>query len=185
MARPHRDVAPGIFHVTSHAVRSTELFTDDVERLTFIGELAGMAAKLGWTVIAVVLMNTHYHLIVETADLSLADGMHRLNFRYACRFNSIHRLRGHVLEARYFSKRIGDDAQLIAAYAYVARNPVKAGLCAKADDWPWSSYAALVNGTESFTFVDASRILELFGGGEDARERLRLYVDREEAVAYP
>jgi putative transposase len=181
MPRAHRDVAAGIFHVYSHSVRSTELFCDDVDRLLFIEELAAMAARFAWTVIEVCLMTTHYHLIVETEDESLALGMHRLKFRYACRFNSRYRMRGHVFEARYSSVRIRDDAHLVAAYAYVARNPVEAGVCKFAEDWPWSSFAALIHQTESFTFVDASRVLDWFGND---RDRLRRYVAGHEVLPF-
>jgi hypothetical protein len=34
------------------------------------------------------------------------------------------------------------DGQLLAAYRYLARNPVEAGLVEDPSDWPWSSAAA-------------------------------------------
>ena len=34
---------------------------------------------------------------------------------------------------------VRDEAELLRIIHYIEQNPVKAGLCAKAEDWPWSS----------------------------------------------
>jgi putative transposase len=178
MPRAHRDRAAGIFHVTSHAVRSTELFADGIDRVAFLTELARVAWRYDWTVIGFCQMTTHYHLVVETPDDSLPLGMHDLNFRYATRFNSRHRLRGHVLEGRYYSSRITTEPHLLAVYRYVARNPVQAGLCDAPDQWPWGSYGALRVPSESFTFVDATRVIGCFGRHADTGlAQLQAFVD--------
>jgi REP element-mobilizing transposase RayT len=177
MPSPPRDAAPGIFHINAHSVRSTELFRDDIDRMRFLTDLAGTIARYGWTCIEVCLLTTHYHMLIETFDESLPLGMHRLNFRHACRYNSRHRLRGHVFDAPYFSDRITSEAHLLAAYAYIARNPVDAGLCDSCEAWPWSSHSTLCAG-KPMTFVDASRVLGCFGDDpEVALERLRAFVD--------
>ncbi|HZD87831.1 MAG TPA: hypothetical protein VE088_07490, partial [Gaiellaceae bacterium] len=90
MARRNRDVAPGVFHVWAHSVRDEALFRDDLDRMAFLRELARAGAKAGWRCIAYCLMDTHYHLILEVDAGVLPDGMHSLNFRYACWFNQRH-----------------------------------------------------------------------------------------------
>jgi REP element-mobilizing transposase RayT len=167
MPRPPRDDAPGIFHITTHSVRSTDLFIDDIDRLVFLDEVARTVDVLDWTCIGFCLLNTHYHLLVETRDRSLSYGMQQINFRHACRLNARHRLRGHAIDGRFWSKRILDEAHLLATYRYVIRNPVSAGLCAHPADWPWSSYRALFD-DRAFRFVDLSVVLACF---ETSRER--------------
>ena len=44
---------------------------------------------------------------------------------------------GHLFDGRYASVAM-DEAHLIAAVRYVSLNPVRAGLVAKAEDWPWT-----------------------------------------------
>ncbi len=39
-----------------------------------------------------------------------------------------------------------DEAHLYHAFAYVSLNPVRAGLVKRAEDWPWSSVRAHLNG---------------------------------------
>jgi hypothetical protein len=90
--------------------------------------------------------------------------MHSLNFRHAVAFNVRHRMKGHVLGARYDSVRIEDDDQLLTTFRYVMQNPVEAGLVQRPEDWPWSSYAATTGRAEQHSFVDPSRVLGCFDG---------------------
>ena len=64
--------------------------------------------------------------------------MQRLNSAYALRFNRRHGRHGHVFSERYSSWVIRDEAHFEAALRYVIDNPVKAGMCAARDDWPWT-----------------------------------------------
>jgi hypothetical protein len=89
-------------------------------------------------------MTTHYHLLIDVDDDALPMGMHSLNFRHAVEFNRRHRMKGHVIGARYDSVRIEGESHLLGAYRYVMRNPVEAGICATAEAWRWSSFAAAV-----------------------------------------
>jgi hypothetical protein len=124
-------------------------------------------------------MRTHYHLMLEVEDGALPRGMHALNFRYACAFNQRHSSRGHVQAARYGSRRIENDDDLMYVFRYVATNPVVAGLCADPADWPWSSYAATIGKVEPIPFVDPSRIINCFGDTpEQAVAALRDYVEQ-------
>jgi putative transposase len=178
MARPPRDTEPGTFHVTCHSVRDTPLFRDDLDRTRFLAELVAAGAHQGWTCIEYCLMTTHFHLIVAVETGVLPIVMQRINGRYACAFNARHGTRGHVLERRYGAVRIRSDAHLLAAYRYVARNPVTAKLCATPQEWPWSSYAATVGLDDPIPFIDASCVLELFGGPHEvAVAGLRAFVE--------
>jgi putative transposase len=180
MARRHRDMGAGIFHVYTHCVwAAPALFRDDTDRVSFLRELARATVRIEWECMAYCLMRTHYHLILEVEEGVLPRGMHALNFRYACAFNQRHAMRGHVQAARYGSRRIAGDEELMYVFRYVARNPVEAGLCADPADWPWSSYAATIGKTEPIAFVDPSRIINCFGAtAEQAIAALRDYVER-------
>ena len=179
MARPPRDLDPGTFHVTSHSVRDTELFRDDLDRTQFLNELAAVTARVGWTCIEYCQMTTHYHLLVDVDAGVLPIAMHKLNFRYACGFNAKHGTRGHVLERRYDAGRIMSEAHLLHAFRYIARNPVAARMVAAPQEWPWCSYAATVGLAEPCSFVNASRVLEFFGPTpEIAIAMLRDFVEK-------
>ena len=57
---------------------------------------------------------------------------------YATYFNRRHGRFGHVFAGRFSARVIENEQYLYDACAYVVLNPVKAGLCDKVEDWPWS-----------------------------------------------
>jgi len=64
--------------------------------------------------------------------------MHRINGIYAQQFNHRYEHAGHLFEGRYSSRVIESDDHLGEACQYVWNNPVRAGLCERSGDWPWS-----------------------------------------------
>lgn len=178
MPRPPRDTAAGIFHVYTHCVWGfPELYRDDIDRLEFLRGLASVTRRAGWTCMSFCLMRSHYHLIVEVGDGVLPPAMHSLNLPYARAFNRRHGLRGHLQFDRYGSRRIVDTDDLLDTYAYVANNPVEAGLCERAEDWQWSSHAGTIGLAVRHESVDASLVLGCFDWpAEDPHAALRRYV---------
>jgi putative transposase len=118
------------------------LFVDDLDRLDFLQLLRSTVDVYGWRCHAQCLMGTHYHLVLESTREQLSDGMRRLNGCYARRFNRRHGRRGHLFEERFSAFVLRDEPHLAAAVEYVLQNPVRAGLCGQAIDWPWSAVAA-------------------------------------------
>lgn len=175
MPQKPRDLTAGVFHVYAHCVWAADcLFRDDLDRTTFVRFLVRAGGTIGWTCIALCLMGTHYHLILEVADGDLAAGMHRLNLAYARHFNRRYAQRGHVLFDRYGADRIRSDAHLLDRFAYVALNPVRAGMCTRPESWPWSSYGDAIGVASRFPFVEPARVLtDRF----DPQAQLRRYVD--------
>jgi len=188
MPRPPRDTAAGTFHVFTHVVWGyRSLFGDDADRLEFLRQLARVSATDGFTLVGFCLMENHHHLIVAVEDAVLPAAMRDLNFAYSRGFNAKYGLRGHVQYNRYGARRIYDEDDLLGRYAYVMNNPVKAGLCEYAEDWPWSSHAGTIGLREAHSFVDPRAVLEAFRyAPEGSKEALRRYVDlRRESLQFP
>lgn len=175
----YRDTEAGTFHVFTHGVwAANALYRDDVDRITFVRELARATGRIEWKCHAFCVMKTHYHLLLTVEAGVLARGMHAINFRYAMHFNRRHGMKGHVMAARYDSRRINDERDLLTVFRYIARNPVDAGFCSAPPDWQWSSYAGSVGAAEPASFVDASLIVACFGEPREvAIQRLRTFVE--------
>jgi REP element-mobilizing transposase RayT len=141
MARIPRSTLPayGYFHVYARALASAGLlFLDDADRRRFV-QLLWHAVRLhAWTCHAFCLMGTHYHLVIETDRGSLSGGAHRLNSLYATGFNERHGRFGHVFSERFSTRVIESEDYLFDVCAYVLLNPIRAGLCNRAEEWPWS-----------------------------------------------
>ena len=163
MPRPPRiEVVDGIFHVATRAVDAVLAYRESNDRLDFLDLLWTTIETYEWRCQSYCLMGTHYHLIVQTPSANLAAGMQMLNGRYAQRFNWRHGRHGHLFGGRFMSVLIQDDAHLIAAHRYVARNPVRAGICADPAAWRWSSFRAVIGLVAPPMFLDVEGALSVF-----------------------
>ena len=149
MARLARAVAPGWpHHVTQRGSRRQRTFfaqSDYAAYLSLMGEWCGRHEV---RILAYCLMPNHVHLIVVPATAEgLCRAIGEAHRRYTRRVNFRKGWRGHLWQGR-FASFVMDEAYLVSAARYVERNPVKAGLVRRAEDWAWSSAAAHVSGGE-------------------------------------
>jgi len=138
-----RFICPGLpHHVTQRGNRRGRVFFTDDDRATYLRWLQEYAGKHAIEVLAYCLMTNHVHLVMVPAT---GHGLHRalkpLHMRYAQRVNRARKWKGHLWQGRYFASAL--DASFVwTAIRYVERNPVRAGMIGKAEDYPWSSAAA-------------------------------------------
>ena len=128
----------GYFHVYSRGVGGMRVFMDDADRRTFLSIARTSIERHRWTCFAFVLLSTHYHAVLESTRANLSAGLHHLNGSYARYFNDRHKRFGHLFAERFSARVIEDEQYLYDACAYVVANPVAAGLCERAEEWPWS-----------------------------------------------
>ena len=167
-----------MFHLGAKSVSSRALFYDDRARELFFRLLNGAFERYSLAVISYCLLSSHYHVLVRTTEPDLSRSVQWLNGCFGARLNQLEGDGGHVFRARFWSRRILSDSDLLATTRYIARNPVEAGLCHDPGDWPWSSYAVLVRGRRRPPFLDPSPVVDVFGGEERAAiERLRGLVE--------
>jgi REP element-mobilizing transposase RayT len=156
-----------LVHIISRGVRRLAIFLDDTDRHEFLRLLLVVRARYGWRYLTYCLMDNHYHLLVETPEPNLSAGMQWLNSRYAEYFNDRHEVEGHVFERRFRDVIVRDDKHLVDVARYIVLNPVRAGICRRPEQWPWSSYAE-TTGAAPPRITDPERLLRYFGGAGDA-----------------
>ena len=149
MARPLRiELAGGLYHVTSRGDRREDIYFGEADRLAWLDIFSQVCSRFNWVCHAWCQMTNHYHLVVETAEGNLAQGMRQLNGVYTQTINRSHRRVGHVFQGRYKAILIEKDRYLLELARYVVLNPVRAGMVREAGAWPWSSYKTMV-GTDA------------------------------------
>jgi putative transposase len=182
MPRPLRDEQPGMtYHVTSNAVADARLVRDDGDRQRFLVQLQTVAEGLGWSCLAVCLLDTHYHLLVTISEANLARGMQRLNGSYAQFFNRKYGRKGHLFGGRYYGGKVLTPGHLVMAVRYIARNARDKG--ADPARYPWSSYPGLIGTRPCWPFIAKAKVLELFGSAEAAVRLLRDFIEDGEPPA--
>ena len=88
MGRPIRIQYPGaLYHVTSRGNERRDIFVDDDDRRKFLGILADYHDRLGIVLHRYVLMDNHYHLVLETPLGNLVKVMHGVNSNYTGYFH--------------------------------------------------------------------------------------------------
>jgi len=129
-------------HITQRSNRREDIFLTDEDREVYLAWLAKYCEEYTVEILAYCLMTNHIHLVaVPTTEDDLQHVLKPLHMRYAQRFNRQHRIKGHVWQGRYFSAPL-DEPYLWATLRYVERNPVRAGMVRKAEQYRWSSAVA-------------------------------------------
>jgi REP-associated tyrosine transposase len=137
--RPRNQLPPaGVYHVTARGVDRGLIVRDEFDWRSLQELVVTAQRRFEWTCDAYCLMSTHFHLLAQTTLPDLSRGMHWLNGTYALRFNRRWGRVGHLFQSRFDAWVIRDERHWERACRYILDNPVKAGLCEFAADWPWS-----------------------------------------------
>jgi putative transposase len=167
MARLSRIVVPDLpHHVTQRGNRRMAIFKQTSDYALYRDLLAERLATHDVVCSAYCLMPNHVHLLltplrqeVAEASASLSRAVGEAHRRYTAFFNARARVTGHLFQGRFGCVAM-DEAHWLAAVRYLAFNPVRARLCARPEDWPWSSARAHVAG-RSDGLVDVRPVLGL------------------------
>ena len=205
MARPLRiERRGGRFHVAARGNERKAVFRDDTDRFHFLELPSQLGERFGVRVHAYVLMDNHYHLLLETPEGNLSRAMHWVNGGYSVWFNRRHRRNGHLLQGRFGAFAVEEDGGWQELARYVHLNPVRvarlgldksaraasqAGLpCGPAPElvaerlgalrgFRWSSYPGYAGYTRSLSWVWREPLDRLCGGNspEEQCRALRAY----------
>ena len=168
MPRIARIVLAGVpHHVTQRGNRRQDVFFSDGDRAAYLGWLAHYCRQFHLEVLAYCLMSNHVHLvIVPDSDHALERLLRPLHTRYAQRVNRGRGWTGHLWQGRYFSSAL-DERYLWAAMRYVERNPVRASLVRRPEDYRWSSAPAHCKLVDDYVLTRELRWLELWNSVGD------------------
>ena len=139
-----------VFHVLNRGVGRMRLFAKPGDYAAFETILAETLDKCPLRLCGFCLMPNHWHLVVwPKQDGQLAAYMQRLTITHARRWQE-HRGRvgyGHVYQSRYKSFPVQSEDHFYQVLRYVERNPLRANLVERAEQWRWSSLWRRVAGT--------------------------------------
>jgi putative transposase len=141
MPRLPRLILPGqAHHLILRGNNRQAIFYSDLDREHLLDTLPEAAKLHGVAVHAYVLMDNHLHLLATPQSTDgLSRMMQSLGRRYVAWFNARHQRSGTLWEGRFRAGLVQGERHLLACMRYIELNPVRAGLCADAAQWPWSS----------------------------------------------
>lgn len=158
-----------IYHVMLRGINRQVIFQDDEDHEKYLQCLTASQTASRFTLHAYCLMGNHLHLLIQEGPEPLELIFKRIGTRYVYWYNWKYQRTGHLFQDRFKSEPVDDDAYFLAVLRYIYQNPVKAGLCKKPEEYPWSSCHTL--GSPN-TITDHSKALELLSEAE-----LRAFVE--------
>ena len=187
MARPLRiEFAGALYHITSRGNRQEAIYEDDTDRNNFLSVFEKVCTTHNWICHAYCLMSNHYHLLVETPEGNLSQGMRQLNGVYTQAFNRQHNRVGHVFQGRYKGILVEKQAYLLELSRYIVLNTVRAKMVRAAKDWRWSSYRATTGQVEPPSYLQTDWILAAFAVRKSlAIEKYKAFVTEGKGQAAP
>ena len=149
MSRIARLVVPGLpHHITQRGNGRGKVFFDDADYITFRDLLATSCKQARVACWAFCLMPNHIHAILVPKDEDgLRAALAPVHRRYAGLINARRKKTGHFWQGRY-GAAVMDESHLLAAFHYILRNPVEAGLAATPAKYKWSSATSYLNGVD-------------------------------------
>jgi REP element-mobilizing transposase RayT len=126
MARAPRIHIPGAwYHVTARGNERRAIFREERDYAQMILTIEETIARFALRLHGYVLMENHYHLILEAPEGNLSRAMQWLNVSYSIWFNRRHRRIGHLFQGR-FKAIIADPQEWgLALSRYVHLNPLR------------------------------------------------------------
>lgn len=184
MGRPWREEYTGaIYHVIARGNNKEYIFKESIDKGYFIKLLKESMTGMCFRIYGYVLMDNHYHIVLQVLDKKLQKIMHQINNKYSKYFNYKYKRVGHVFQGRYKSMLVQDERYLVSLIRYLHQNPIKAGMCHIMEEYKWSSDIFYRTGNNSFVSVDV--ILDMLS--KDRRKaisRYKEYMEQEEQRDY-
>jgi REP element-mobilizing transposase RayT len=185
MPRPLRlEAEDAVYHVIARGNERKAVFRDDRDRQAYLDRLIRCRERFGLRLLAFCFMGNHLHLAVERGPVKLSRVMLTVQSGYTQWFNRRHGRVGHLFQGRYKAFLVEKDRYLLALLRYIHRNPLKAGLVERAEQFAWSSdrYYRRGKGPE---WLDLDRVLPMLGPTHGlAVSRYRRLMAEEEGESY-
>lgn len=163
MSRPLRIEYPyAFYHIISRGHRHEYIFNSNSDKEKYLKKLKEAIFKYSVKLHAYVLMDNHYHLLLETPLGNLSLFMHNLNTSYCNWFKAKYQIIGSIFQGRFKSILIDKDAYLLSLSNYIHLNPVRTGFVKKPEDYKYSSCKSYCTGNFDRELIDGNTILGYF-----------------------
>ena len=136
----------GIYHVIMRGNNQQQVFYDDEDFKAFIFTLKRYQEKYRFELYAYCLMGNHLHILMKTAEESLAVIFRSVCASYVYWYNAKYERTGYLFQDRFKSEPVEDERYFLCALRYILRNPVAAGICKEPKDYPYSNMKEIING---------------------------------------
>ncbi|MFA6047791.1 MAG: transposase [Parcubacteria group bacterium] len=152
MARiPRNPIGDVAYHVLNRANGREQIFNKEKDYEAFIKIIQEAKEKYPVDIFTLCLMSNHWHFSLSAKKgENISNFMRWVTHTHTQRYHSHYKTigYGHLYQGRYKSFPIEKDNHFLQVCRYIERNPIRAGLVRKAQNWKWSSLWIRKNGTK-------------------------------------
>lgn len=130
----------GIYHIMLRGINQQQIFEDTEDCEKFLDILKDCKAICGYQIFAYCLMGNHIHLLLKEGTETLEQTFKRICGRFVYWYNIKYRRVGHLFQDRFKSEPVDAEGYFFTVLRYIHQNPVKARLCKRVEEYPYSSY---------------------------------------------
>lgn len=161
MPRTRRIISPvDTYHIMLRGVNHQQIFEEESDFIKFLSIIKTCQQISNFSIHAYCIMGNHIHLLLTVKGEPLGQCLKRIENRFVFWYNSKYERIGPLFQGRFKSEAISDRSYLLNVWRYIHQNPVKAGICQKMEQYPWSSIHAYCGTPDDLT--DISLVSSLF-----------------------
>lgn len=138
----------GTYFVTANCASKRTLFQVDRNATLLFDVLQHY--RQHYKLHAFVIMPDHFHLLLTPGAITLERCLQCIKGGLSHRYHKAGRLKD-VWQTGYADHRCRDRDDFLKHKHYLAQNPVKAGLCLAAEEYPWSSASRVLKERKSLS----------------------------------
>jgi putative transposase len=144
MAIPYRGVTgQGTYFITSATYLMKSLFQSERMANLFLEVLENYRRQHKFLLHEFVLMPDHFHMLLTPTE-KLEKAVQLIKGGFSFRARKELEFGGEIWEHSFHDRRVRDELEYERFREYIHQNPVKRGLVAMAEEYPYSSAAGVV-----------------------------------------
>jgi len=170
---PRVEFYGAIYHVIQRGNNRTYIFKEDDNKASLLQIIEDARKESDFRLLGYVIMDNHYHFLIQTMNDKISRIMQRINNRYSKYYNINEKRTGPNFDRRYFDSLVEDERYLFQLLYYIHHNPIKANIVNEVSEYKYSSDYAYRNNDDSR--VNIHYLLNIFS--KDRKQSIKQYCE--------
>lgn len=161
-----------IYHVFGRGNNRSPIFFETLDYQRFLKNLERYRTDFSYRLYAYSLMPNHFHLLLETNDVTVSKIMQVLMTAHTMYVNKKRDLVGHLFQGRFRNIAVEKETYFLEVLRYIHLNPVRAGLVDRVEQYPWSSYGKYIAAGTDVPTLNTAMALDMFSNDSFKQKQL-------------